>query len=92
MGTTTGSSFDERVQEVLAEFGAVGLIDRFAANDLLLDLLDVAGTEAEHTRIMEALTALPKSSLVDRAELAAVLTGLCTNKPAAGWPVCPPPS
>jgi hypothetical protein len=75
--TTTSAEFGDRVRAVLAEMPTSGVIDRFAANDLLLDLLDVAHSEAEQARVMQALTDLPKSNLVDRSDLNAVLAGLC---------------
>jgi hypothetical protein len=75
--TTTSAEFGDRVRAVLAEMPTSGVIDRFAANDLLLDLLDIAHSEAEEARVMEALAALPKSNLVDRTDLNAVLAGLC---------------
>ena len=75
--TTTSAEFGDRVRSVLAEQPTSGVIDRFAANDLLLDLLDVAHSEVEETRVMQALAELPKSNLVDRSDLNALLAGLC---------------
>ena len=75
--TTTSAEFGDRVRAVLAEMPTSGVIDRFAANDLLLDLLDVSHSEAEEARVMQALADLPKSNLVDRSDLNAVLAGLC---------------
>jgi hypothetical protein len=80
MTTTISAEFGDRVRSVLSELPTQGVIDRFAANDLLLDLLDVVGNEDEQTRVMNALAALPKSSLVDRSELNALLAGLCANQ------------
>ena len=77
MTTTTSADFGDRVRSVLAELPPSGVIDRFAANDLLLDLLDAAASEAEQARVMQALSALPKSNLVDRSDLNALLAGLC---------------
>jgi hypothetical protein len=75
--TTTSAEFGERVRSVLAELPTDGVIDRFAANDLLLDLFDVTLSEDEQARIMKALADLPKSNLVDRSDLNALLAGLC---------------
>ncbi len=77
MTTTTSAEFGDQVRAVLAELPTSGVIDRFAANDLLLDLLDVAHSEDEQARIMKALADLPKSNLVDRSDLNALLAGLC---------------
>jgi hypothetical protein len=77
--TTTSAEFGDRVRSVLAEQPTSGVIDRFAANDLLLDLLDVAHSEAEQARVMAALADLPKSNLVDRSDLNALLGGLCSQ-------------
>ena len=74
---TTSSEFGDQVRAVLAELPTDGVIDRFAANDLLLDLLDTAHSEDEQARIMKALADLPKSNLVDRSDLNALLAGLC---------------
>ena len=75
--STTPAEFGDKVASVLAEQPTSGVIDRFAANDLLLDLLDAAASEAEQARVMQALADLPKSNLVDRSELNALLSGLC---------------
>ncbi len=75
--TTTSAEFGDRVRSVLAELPTQGVIDRFAANDLLLDLLDVAASDDEQARVMQALTNLPKSNLVDRSDLNALVAGLC---------------
>jgi hypothetical protein len=75
--TTTSAEFGDRVRSVLAELPADGVIDRFAANDLLLDLLDAARSDDEQARVMQALADLPKSNLVDRSDLNALLAGLC---------------
>jgi hypothetical protein len=77
MTTTISAEFGDRVRSVLAELPTDGVIDRFAANDLLLDLLDSAGSDDEQTRVMQALADLPKSNLVDRSELNGLLAGLC---------------
>ena len=82
MTTTTSTppaEFGDRVRSVLAEQPTSGVIDRFAANDLLLDLLDAAASEAEQARVMQALADLPKSNLVDRSDLNALLAGLCNQ-------------
>jgi hypothetical protein len=76
MATTTEASFNDRVQAVLAEFGTAGVMDRYAANDVLLDLLEVASTDDEQAKVLAALAQLPKSSLVDRGILATLLAGL----------------
>ena len=75
--TTTSAEFGDRVRSVLAELPTDGVIDRFAANDLLLDLLDAAHSDDEQARVMQALADLPKSNLVDRADLNALLAALC---------------
>jgi hypothetical protein len=75
--TATTAGFGDRVRSVLAEQPTSGVIDRFAANDLLLDLLDAAVSDDEQTRVMQALAELPKSNLVDRTDLNALLAGLC---------------
>ena len=76
MTTTTSSEFGEQVRAVLAESPTSGVIDRFAANDLLLDLLDAARSDSEQARVMQALADLPKSNMVDRSDLNALLAGL----------------
>ncbi len=75
--TTTSADFGDKVRSVLAELPTDGVIDRFAANDLLLDLLDATLSEDEQSRVMRALADLPKSNLVDRSDLNALLAGLC---------------
>jgi hypothetical protein len=77
MTTTISAEFGDRVRSVLSELPSDGVIDRFAANDLLLDLLDSARSDAEQARVMQALADLPKSNLVDRSDLNALLAGLC---------------
>jgi hypothetical protein len=77
MTTTTSSEFGDQVRAVLAKLPTSGVIDRFAANDLLLDLLDAARSDDEQARVMRALADLPKSNLVDRTDLNALLAGLC---------------
>ena len=77
MTTTISAEFGDRVRSVLSELPVEGVIDRFAANDLLLDLLDSARSDAEQSRVMQALADLPKSNLVDRSDLNALLAGLC---------------
>jgi len=79
MTTTTSAEFGDRVRSVLAELPTDGVIDRFAANDLLLDLLDVAASEAEQARVMQALADLPKSNMVDRTDLNALVAALCSQ-------------
>lgn len=75
--STSDAEFRERVRSVLAELPTSGVIDRFAANDLLLDLLDAARSDDEQARVLRALTDLPKSNMVDRSDLNALLGGLC---------------
>lgn len=70
------TSFAQRVQTVRAGFTASGVMDRFAANDVLLDLLEAAEGEDDQARVLAALSQLPKSSLVDRALLASLLADL----------------
>jgi hypothetical protein len=77
MTTTTPAEFTDRVRSVLAELPTDGVIDRFAANDLLLDLLDAARSDDEQSRVLQALADLPKSTLVDRGDLNTLLAGLC---------------
>jgi len=77
MTTTTSAAFGDRVRSVLSELPTQGVIDRFAANDLLLDLLDVAASDDEQARVMKALANLPKSNLVDRSDLNGLLATLC---------------
>ena len=60
--TTTSSEFGDQVRAMLAEQPTSGVIDRFAANDLLLDLLDAARSDAEQGRVMQALADLPKTT------------------------------
>ena len=79
MNTTTSAEFGDRVRSVLAELPTEGVIDRFAANDLLLDLLDSARSDDEQARVLAALANLPKSNLVDRSELNGVLAALCAQ-------------
>jgi hypothetical protein len=74
--TTTSAEFGDQVRAVLAEQPTSGVIDRFAANDLLLDLLDSARSDDEQARVMQALVDLPKSNLVDRSDLRALLAEL----------------
>ena len=75
--STSDAEFTDRVRSVLAELPTSGVIDRFAANDLLLDLLDAARSDDEQARVMRALADLPKSNLVDRSDLNSLLGGLC---------------
>jgi len=75
--TTTSAEFGDRVRSVLAELPATGVIDRFAAADMLLDLLDGAASDDEQSRVMHALAELPKSNLVDRSDLNGLLATLC---------------
>ncbi len=75
--TTTSADFGDRVRAVLAELPTSGVIDRFAANDVLLDLLDLAGSEDEQARVLAALANLPTSNVVDRADLNTLVAGLC---------------
>jgi hypothetical protein len=77
MTTTISAEFGDRVRSVLAELPDSGVIDRFAANDLLLDLLDSAQSDDEQARVMQALADLPKSNMVDRSHLNQLLAGLC---------------
>ena len=79
MTTTTSAGFGDKVRSVLETQPTEGVIDRFAANDLLLDLLDVAASDDEQARVMRALAELPKSNLVDRSELNALLGTLCNQ-------------
>jgi hypothetical protein len=79
MTTTTSAGFGDQVRAMLATLPTSGVIDRFAANDMLLDLLDVAASDDEQARVMRALADLPKSNLVDRADLNALLAGLCRS-------------
>jgi hypothetical protein len=76
MTTTISAEFGDRVRSVLAELPSAGVIDRFAANDLLLDLLDSAHSDHEQARVMKALADLPKSNLVDRSHLNDLLASL----------------
>jgi hypothetical protein len=76
MTTTTSAGFGDKVRSILETQPTSGVIDRFAANDLLLDLLDVAASDDEQARVMRALADLPKSNLVDRSELNALLASL----------------
>jgi hypothetical protein len=80
MSTTTSAhpSFGDRVRATLESLPTDGVIDRFAANDVLLDLLDTAGP-AEEARVLAALASLPKSGLIDRFALNAVLLELCQS-------------
>ena len=77
MTISTSAEFSDRVLSVLAELPTAGVIDRFAANDLLLDLLDSARSDDDQSRVMQALARLPKSNLVDRGDLNALVAGLC---------------
>jgi hypothetical protein len=77
MTISKSAEFTDRVRSVLAELPPSGVIDRFAANDLLLDLLDAARSDDEQARVLQALANLPKSNLVDRSDLNALLAGLC---------------
>jgi hypothetical protein len=79
MTTTTSAGFGDKVRSVLETLPTEGVIDRFAANDLLLDLLDGAASDDEQARVMRALAELPKSTLVDRSELNALLGTLCSQ-------------
>lgn len=79
MAATTEANFSDRVQAIRASFSGSGVIDRFAANDVLLDLLDAARTDDDQARVLAALASLPKSSLVDRGTVADLLAGLCPN-------------
>ena len=77
MTTTTSAGFGDKVRSVLQTQPTEGVIDRFAANDLLLDLLDSARSDDEQARVLKALADLPKSNVVDRSDLNSVLAGLC---------------
>ena len=79
MTTTISADFGDRVRSVMAELPTAGVIDRFAANDLLLDLLDLASSDDEQARVMRALADLPKSNMVDRSDLNALVAGLCSQ-------------
>lgn len=79
MSATTSASFEERVRSVLSGLPEQGLIDRYAANDVLLDLLGAAGSDDEEARVLSALASLPKSNLIDRSYLAGLLVGLSPN-------------
>ena len=79
MATTTEANFSDRVQAVLADFGTTGVMDRYAANDVLLDLLEAAVSDEEQAKVLGALAQLPKSSLVDRSMLASLLAGLSSS-------------
>lgn len=76
----TSASFGDRVRALLGDLPAVGVIDRFAANDLLLDLLDVVDSSGQEAAVLAALAALPKSSLVERSTLNALLASLCPSQ------------
>lgn len=80
MHTTSSAGFDDRVRAVMTGMDTTGLIDRFAANDVLLDLLDAADTDEESARVLGALAAVPKSKLVDRSMLAGLLANLCSGQ------------
>jgi hypothetical protein len=71
-------AFAERVQAVIEEMGT-GVMDRFAANDVLLDLLGSARTEEESARVLKALSELPKSNMVDRSDVAGLLARICAH-------------
>jgi hypothetical protein len=77
MSTTTSAnpSFGDRVRATMQTLPTSGVIDRFAANDVLLDLLDAAGP-AEEARVLAALASLPKSGLIDRYALNTILLEL----------------
>ena len=79
MTTTTSAEFGDQVRAVMSGLPTTGVIDRFAANDLLLDLLDSARSDDEQARVMRALADLPKSNLVDRSDLNNLLAGLCNQ-------------
>lgn len=76
MATTTQANFNERVAQVLADFGTTGVMDRYAANDVLLDLLELAVSDEDQARVLTALGQLPKSSLIDRSMMAGLLSAL----------------
>ena len=78
--TSTTTEFAVRVKAAIDGMDTQGLIDRFAANDVLLDLLDSAGNEDESARVLGALAALPKSNVVDRSTLAGLLSELCSSQ------------
>jgi hypothetical protein len=77
MSTTTSAnpSFGDRVRATMESLPTSGVIDRFAANDVLLDLLGAAGP-AEEARVLAALASLPTSGLIDRYALNTILLDL----------------
>ncbi len=77
MSTTASAnpSFGDRVRATMESLPTSGVIDRFAANDVLLDLLDSAGP-AEEAGVLAALASLPQSGLIDRFELNSILLEL----------------
>jgi hypothetical protein len=79
MTTTTSADFGDKVRSVLETLPTEGVIDRFAANDLLLDLLDATASDDEQARVLRALADLPKSNIVDRSDLNALLATLCSQ-------------
>jgi hypothetical protein len=61
------------------------LVDRFRANDLLLDLMGSTDDPDEAARVLAALAALPRSGLLERAAVRSLLADLVQNdSPAAG--------
>jgi hypothetical protein len=80
MSATTSAhpSFGDRVRDTMESLPTSTVIDRFAANDVLLDLLEAAGP-AEEARVLAALASLPKSGLIDRSALNTILLELCQS-------------
>ena len=73
---TAEPTFEDRVQAALAELPESTLVDRFRANDVLLDLMATTTDADEAARVLAALASLPRSDLLERAALRSLLADL----------------
>jgi hypothetical protein len=73
---TADPTFEDRVQAALAGLPETTLVDRFRANDLLLDLMGSTDDPDEAARVLAALAALPRSGLLERAAVRSLLADL----------------
>jgi hypothetical protein len=74
--TTAEPTFGDRVKAALANLPDGNLVDRFRANDVLLDLMSAATDADEAARVLAALASLPRSDLLERAALRSLLVDL----------------
>jgi hypothetical protein len=73
---TAEPTFNDRVHAALASLPDGTLVDRFRANDLLLDLMGATSDPDEGARVLAALASLPRSNLLERAAVRSLLVDL----------------